>query len=183
MARLSNRIDAHLLRKICDYDPIKGKLRKKKEYKHLPLSAASGNTLSVYGVHYSMQNLVYAWHNPDEPQPQWVKFIDGNPRNTRIENLYPFTIDKNWLARSRGGIKCHMDDMGRVTRIYNEAWMPDFQLTHCPHCKKQLLSEAALPNDTPASPNDTHKPAPTLNGFEDFDAELEAEMNKLRVGI
>lgn len=194
MARLSTRIDAHLVRRLFNYNPTTGKLTVKDEYKHLPVFLVTGRSVFIYNINYSLHNLVYAWHNPDEPQPQWVKFIDGNPKNTRIENLYPLTKDKNWIVRSRGGIKCHMDDMGNITRIYDSEWMPDFRLTECPHCKKELYPPTALPNDTTAYFSTARKsnpaststaPAPTENGtgFEDFDAELEAEMNKLRFGL
>lgn len=60
----------------------------------------------IYGLH----RIVWAMHNPDNPNPVYILFRDGNRANTRIENLEPKNVHPRWeghVKQQRGYIDKH----------------------------------------------------------------------------
>jgi hypothetical protein len=50
---------------------------------------------------YSMHRLVWAYHNPDNANPRYIQFRDGDPSNTRIENLYARSTHPRWEGHTK----------------------------------------------------------------------------------
>lgn len=90
-------INPKLIRALFDYNPTTGDLIPNK------LAARAAVRISQYqwevGPHkYSTHRIIWAWHNPDRPNPYAVKFHDNNMKNTRIENLYALDTNPRWVG-------------------------------------------------------------------------------------
>lgn len=62
---------------------------------------------------YSMHRIVWAYHNPDNANPRYVRFRDGDPSNTRIENLYAHNTHPRWEGHVKQ-INAQFDEHGRI---------------------------------------------------------------------
>jgi len=90
-------INPVLLRAIFDYDPETGQLIPKPTADH---AARRKDKLQweIGARRYSLNRLVWAWHNPDDANPYAIQHRDGDRRNTRIENLYPIPTHPRWVG-------------------------------------------------------------------------------------
>lgn len=105
-------INPTLLHAIFDYDTDTGTLTPK------PTAANAArrtdkNQWEVSGHRYLMHRLVWAWHNPDNPNPYSVQFKDGDRTNSHIENLFPIHTNPRWLGHVKQ-VKGHIDSNGNV---------------------------------------------------------------------
>jgi hypothetical protein len=62
---------------------------------------------------YSMHRIVWAYHNPDNANPKYIKFKDGNPNNPRIENLLARNTHPRWEGHTKQ-INAEFDEYGRI---------------------------------------------------------------------
>ena len=63
---------------------------------------------------YSVHRLVWAWHNPDNANPRFIKFVDGDRTNTRIENLKATNVHPQWENHAKR-VDAIIDDDGRIS--------------------------------------------------------------------
>ena len=105
-------INPDLIRAIFDYDPTTGTLTPKPT---CPLVArrTDRNKWEINGHRHVLHRLVWAWHNPHDPNPYSVQFHDMDRNNTRIENLYPIPTNPRWIGHVKQ-IKGKFDRHGRV---------------------------------------------------------------------
>lgn len=93
-------IDPQTILAIFDYDPTTGALLPK-----LGMGKAVRQTDTrqwEIGRHrYSLHRLVWAWHNPNQPNPKYVTFKDSNCYNTRIENLRATSTHPRWAGHTK----------------------------------------------------------------------------------
>jgi hypothetical protein len=62
---------------------------------------------------YSMHRIVWAYHNPDNANPRYVRFKDGDPSNIRIENLYARNTHPRWEGHVKQ-VDAQFDEHGRI---------------------------------------------------------------------
>lgn len=105
-------INPDLIRAIFAYDPDTGALTPKPT---APLVArrTDKNQWEVNGHRHMTHRLVWAWHNPDNPNPYSVQCKDGNRHNTRIENLYSISTNPRWIGHVKQ-VKGRFDSAGRI---------------------------------------------------------------------
>ena len=88
-------INPDLVRAIFTYDPETGELTPRST---APLVARRTDASQwELGRHrYSLHRLVWAYHNPDNANPQYIVFKDGWRNNSRIENLEAKNVHPRW---------------------------------------------------------------------------------------
>lgn len=88
-------INANLIRAIFTYDPDTGELIPKPT---APLVArrTDANQWEIGRHRYSLHRLVWAYHNPDNANPQYVAFKEGWRNDPRIENLEAKDVHPRW---------------------------------------------------------------------------------------
>jgi hypothetical protein len=93
-------INPTLVRSLFRYDPNTGEL--------IPTQLAPNAARKTdryqweVGAHrYSLHRLVWAYHNPDTPNPYCVQFKDGDKTNTRIENLSVIHTNPRWVNHQK----------------------------------------------------------------------------------
>lgn len=106
------KIKHDLVRALFDYDYLSGALTPK------PTAVRAArrtdkNQWEINGHRYSAHRLIWAWHNPKEPNPYIVSFIDGDKTNTRIENLKAVHEHPRWAGHVKQ-VKLAMDDYGNI---------------------------------------------------------------------
>lgn len=98
------------------YNPLTGNLTPK------PTANAAARRINSKqwefgaGTHagiYSMHRIVWAYHNPDDANPRYIRFRDGDQRNTRIENLYAKNTHPRWEGYTKQS-DAQFDEYGRV---------------------------------------------------------------------
>jgi hypothetical protein len=89
-------IHPDLLHIIFDYDAETGQLIPKPTAER---AARRKDKLQweIGASRYSLNRLVWAWHNPYDPNPYAIQHRDGDRYNTRIENLYPIPTHPRWV--------------------------------------------------------------------------------------
>ena len=107
------RIDPNLILAIFDYDPEVGALTLKPT---MPKAARKTDKRQwEIGHHrYALHRLVWAWHNPDRPNPKYISFKDGNTHNTKIDNLFARTDHPRWEGHTKQR-KGKIDRHGNIT--------------------------------------------------------------------
>lgn len=89
-----------LVRALFNYDPTTGQLVPKPAADRAARRTAA-DQWEVGRHRYALHRLIWAWHHPEAPNPYCVQFIDGNRRNTRIENLYAVPTNPRWAERPK----------------------------------------------------------------------------------
>jgi len=101
-----------LVRTLFSYDYATGNLVPKPTAK--PAARRVNSKQWEFGAGtYSMHRLVWAYHNPDNANPRYIRFKDGNPRNTRIENLYARNTHPRWEGYTKQ-VNAQFDEYGRI---------------------------------------------------------------------
>lgn len=109
---LPAKINQHLVRALFDYDTQTGALIPKPTAGRAA-RRADKNQWEIDGRRYSIHRLVWAWHNPKEPNPYVVSFIDGDKTNTRIENLKALHEHPRWVGHVKQ-VRMKMDKYGNL---------------------------------------------------------------------
>lgn len=109
---LPAKIHPHLVRALFDYDYLSGALTPK------PTAVRAARRTDKYqweidGRRYSTHRLIWAWHNPQAPNPYVVSFIDGDKTNTRIENLKALHEHPRWVGHVKQ-VRMKMDKYGNL---------------------------------------------------------------------
>ncbi len=94
------KINPHLVQILFDYNPTTGELIPKPTTKRAAYRTAK-NQWEIGEYRYTVHRLIWAWHNPDNPNPYAVQFLDDNPANTRIENLCAIHTNPRWLDHNK----------------------------------------------------------------------------------
>jgi len=106
-------INPTLVRIAFTYDSATGALKLK------PLGERAAKRINskqwqMGGSTYLMHRLVWAWHNPDNANPRFIKFVDGDRTNTRIENLKATNVHPQWENHAKR-VDAIIDDDGRIS--------------------------------------------------------------------
>lgn len=156
-------INPDLVRALFDYDPETGQLIPKPTAKRAAYRKSS--TQWEIGAHnHSTHRLIWAWHNPQMPNPYGVKFRDNDTKNTRIENLYAIQTNPRWADHVKQ-VKMKITADGQVV----------------PVGKMPVLKEAVSPSVEPVRPRMSvlrkqqeqgqhqhqHHPVPYTESFEE----------------
>jgi hypothetical protein len=88
-------INADLIRAIFTYDPETGALIPKPTAP-LVVRRTDANQWEVGRHRYSLHRLVWAYHHPENPNPQYVAFKEGWRNDPRIENLEAKDVHPRW---------------------------------------------------------------------------------------
>lgn len=93
-------INPNLVRILFDYDASSGHLIPK------PTAARTARRINakqweITDVQYSVHRLIWAWHNPQDANPKYVGFNDGDRANTRIENLTSTSKNPRWVGHQK----------------------------------------------------------------------------------
>lgn len=84
------------------YDPDTGKLHPKEgadiaRKLGMPVIKRTNNTqYRVEGYARSHHRIIWAMHHPEDPNPRYIRFLDGNKDNTRIENMMGTDVSRRW---------------------------------------------------------------------------------------
>ena len=105
-------INPDLVRALFSYNHATGNLTTK------PLAAVAARRINSkqweFGAGtYSMHRIVWAYHNPDNANPKYIKFKDGNSNNPRIENLIARSTNPRWDGHIKK-IDAEFDEYGRI---------------------------------------------------------------------
>lgn len=138
-------INPILVRTLFDYDPSTGNLIPK------PTAAKAARRTNsrqweIGDTEYSVHRLVWAWHNPDNPDPKYIRFRNGDKRDWRIENLEARDVHPRWEGHAKK-TAVRLDSYGRVV----DADSPDLPPPDVP--VRPRASELLNPKPvTPTSP-------------------------------
>ena len=88
-------INADLIRAIFTYDHDTGELVPKPTAT-LVARRTDANQWGVGQHRYSLHRLVWAYHHPENANPQYIVFKDGWRNNSRIENLMAKDVHPRW---------------------------------------------------------------------------------------
>lgn len=94
------KINPSLVQILFDYNPDTGELIPKPTTRRAAYRTAK-NQWEIGEHRYTTHRLIWAWHNPDNPNPYAVQFIDGDQNNTRIENLRAIHTNPKWLDHTK----------------------------------------------------------------------------------
>ena len=94
------RINPHLVQILFGYNPDSGELTPKPTAQRAAYRTAK-NQWEIGEHRYSVHRLIWAWHNPNDANPYAVQFIDGDTKNTRIENLHAIRTNPRWLDHGK----------------------------------------------------------------------------------
>jgi hypothetical protein len=94
------------------------------------------------GGTYSVHRLVWAWHNPDNANPAYIKFVDGDRTNTRIENLEAKNVHPRWEGHVKHNAT--IDAYGNITIL-------NFPKTNAKP-KRTFLETIYTPKPKPVAP-------------------------------
>jgi hypothetical protein len=108
-------INPVLIRSIFDYESVTGNLIPKPAAKNVAYKTAR-NQWAIGQYRYSLHRLVWAWHNPDNPNPRYITFKDSMCNNTRIENLHAQDVHPRWVGHKKQR-KAKLDADGNITYI------------------------------------------------------------------
>ena len=94
------KIDPQTILAIFDYDPKSGALHLKPT---MPKAARKTDKRQweVGSRRYSLHRLVWAWHHPENPNPNFISFRDDDPTNTKIENLFARDTNPRWDGHTK----------------------------------------------------------------------------------
>ena len=126
-------INPDLIRAIFDYDPELGVLTPKPTASNAA-RRTDKNQWEVSSHRYLMHRLVWAWHNPDNPNPYSVQFKDGDRTNSHIENLFPIHTNPRWIGHVKQ-VKGHIDGYGNVVLVGDKSireGVQDYMAQHHP---------------------------------------------------
>jgi hypothetical protein len=105
-------ISPHLVRTLFDYDPTTGALIPKPTAQ-TAARKTDKRQWEVGAYRYSLHRLVWAWHNPDNPNPKYITFKDSDATNTRIENLHAQNVHPRWVGHTKQ-TRARIDASGNV---------------------------------------------------------------------
>lgn len=96
-----------LIRAYFDYDPATGKLTHKPDSKIARLVGAPvirrANNFQYYYEGYARTDhrIIWAMHHPENANPKFIVFLDGDKTNTRIENLMGTDTNPRWIGHTK----------------------------------------------------------------------------------
>ena len=108
-------INANLIRAIFTYDPTTGELTPKPTAT-LTARRTDKRQWKVGEYRYSLNRLVWAYHHPENPNPQYIACKDHNLCNTRIENLEAKDVHPRWENHIKQ-IKVRFDADGYIVPV------------------------------------------------------------------
>jgi hypothetical protein len=108
-------INADLIRAIFTYDPETGALIPKPTA-NLTARRTSNRQWEVGRHRYSLHRLVWAYHHPENPNPNYITFKDFSDYNPRIENLEARDVHPRWEGHTKK-INATLDEFGRIVYV------------------------------------------------------------------
>ena len=101
---IRNRLDPLLLEQLFIYHPKSGTLTIRPKQDTAPTAVQAVRVRRISTSQYQIDDkqvrlhrIVWAMHHPENPNPRYVRFADGNTANTRIENLRSSRRNPRWL--------------------------------------------------------------------------------------
>lgn len=140
-------INADLIRTIFTYDPATGELVPKPT---APLVArrTDASQWEVGRYRYSLHRLVWAYHHPENANPQYIVFKDGWRNNPRIENLEAKNVHPRWEGYTKQ-VKVRLGADGRIILVGNKVVGADTDPTRKPIAMSEVNNVQALARHNP----------------------------------
>jgi hypothetical protein len=113
-----------LLHAIFTYDASSGSVVPKPTAKNAARRTAR-TQWEIGEYRYSLHRIVWAMHHPEDPNPRYIMFKDGDRANTRIENLYPQHKHPRWVNHQKQ-VKARMNARGEFEVLEDRAFDAQF---------------------------------------------------------
>jgi hypothetical protein len=163
-------INADLIRALFTYDPDTGELIPKPT---APLVArrTDANQWEIGRHRYSLHRLVWAYHHPDNANPQYIVCKDGWRNNSRIDNLEAKDVHPRWEGHVKQ-VKARLSVDGHIILAGDRGARAAATANLKPVPLSKTDNMQALVRHAPKAPNTANtRPEVDTSWVDAFDAE------------
>jgi hypothetical protein len=144
-------INADLIRAIFTYDSETGELVPKPTAP-LVVRRTDANQWEVGRHRYSLHRLVWAYHHPENPNPQYVAFKEGWRNDPRIENLEAKDVHPRWEGHTKQ-IRARLSADGHIILVGDKGAKAAATAKPKPTPLSEVTNVQALARHAPKAPS------------------------------